>query len=101
APGLDWKEYFQGAGLSKQASFIVWQPTAFAGESALVASTPLETWKDWMAYHLLEEYAPILPKNIADERYEFFGKTLQGTPQQRPRWQRGVATVNRYLGDDV
>ena len=38
APGLDWTEYFHGAGLSKQASFIVWQPTAFAGESALVAS---------------------------------------------------------------
>ena len=51
APGLDWAEYFRGAGLSKQASFIVWQPTAFAGESALVATTPLDTWKDWLAYH--------------------------------------------------
>src|SRR5208283_5396838 len=56
APGLDWGEYFRAAGLSKQASFIVWQPTAFAGESALVASTPLDTWKDWLAYHLIEEY---------------------------------------------
>ncbi len=39
APGLDWAEYFRGAGLSQQDSFIVWQPDAFAGESALVAST--------------------------------------------------------------
>jgi endothelin-converting enzyme/putative endopeptidase len=101
APGLDWAEYFRGAGLSKQASFIVWQPTAFAGESALVASTPLDTWKDWLAYHLIEEYAPVLPKAVADERYAFFGKTLSGTPQQRPRWQRGVVIVNQYLGDDV
>jgi putative endopeptidase len=101
APGLDWTEYFRGAGLSKQASFIVWQPTAFAGESALVASTPLDTWKDWLAYHLIEEYAGVLPKAFADERYAFFGKTLSGAPQQRPRWQRGVVTVNRYLGDDV
>src|SRR5271166_1695707 len=101
APGLDWAEYFRGAGLSKQASFIVWQPTAFAGESALVASTPLETWKDWLAYHLIEEYAPVLPKALADERYAFFGKTLSGAPQQRPRWQRGVVIVNRHLGDDV
>ncbi len=101
APGLDWAEYFRGAGLTKQAGFIVWQPTAFAGESALVASTPLDTWKDWMAYHLIEEYGQYLPKALADERYDFFGKTLQGAPQQRPRWQRGVVVVNRYLGDDV
>ena len=77
APGLDWAEYFRGAGLSKQASFIVWQPTAFAGESALVASTPLDTWKDWLAYHLIEEYAAVLPKALADERFAFFGKVLQ------------------------
>jgi len=101
APGLDWAEYFRGAGLTKQASFIVWQPTAFAGESALVESTPLETWKEWMAYHLIEEYAPFLAKPLSDENFAFFGATLQGSPQQRPRWQRGVVIVNRHLGDDV
>jgi putative endopeptidase len=101
APGFDWAEYFRGAGLSKQASFIVWQPTAFAGESALVASTPLDTWKDWLAYHTIEEYGDVLPKALADERFAFFGKVLQGAPEQRPRWQRGVVIVNRYLGDDV
>ena len=101
APGLDWAEYFRGAGVSKQASFIVWQPTAFAGESALVESTPLETWKDWMAYHLIEEYAPFLSKPMADENFAFFGATLSGAQQQRPRWQRGIVLVNRYLGDEV
>ena len=101
APGLDWAAYFKGAGLSRQASFIVWQPTAFAGESALVASVPLDTWKDWMSYHLIEGYAPVLPKTLAEERFSFFGKVLQGTPEQRPRWQRGGVIVNRLLGDDV
>src|SRR5580700_8324763 len=62
APGLDWAEYFRGAGLGKQPSFIVWQPAAFTGESALVASTSLDTWKDWLAYHLMEDYAEALPK---------------------------------------
>jgi endothelin-converting enzyme/putative endopeptidase len=101
APGLDWGEYFRGAGLTKQADFIVWQPTAFAGESALVASTSLDAWKDWLAFHLIDEYAGVLPKALADERYAFFGKILSGTPEQRPRWQRGVALVNAELGDDV
>ena len=101
APGLDWAEYFRGAGLSKQPSFIVWQPSAFTGESALVASTPIDTWKDWMAFHLIEEYGAVLSSNVADERFDFFGKTLSGAPQQRPRWQRGIGLVNRLLGDDV
>ncbi len=101
APGLDWAEYFRGAGLNTQASFIVWQPGAFTGESALVASTALDTWKDWLAYHLIEAYAGVLPKALADERFAFFGKILSGTPEQRPRWKRGVDTVNRLLGDEV
>jgi endothelin-converting enzyme/putative endopeptidase len=101
APGLDWAEYFRAAGLGKQASFTVWQPTAFTAESALVASVPLDTWKDWLAYHLIEEYSGILPKSFASEHYAFFGQTLSGTPQQRPRWQRGVQVVNGVLGDAV
>ena len=101
APGLDWSEYFNGAGLSKQASFIVWEPTAFIGESALVASTSLDAWKDWLAFHLIEAYAEVLPKAIAEERFAFFGKTLSGTPEQPPRWQSGVRLVNGLLGDAV
>jgi putative endopeptidase len=94
APGLDWVEYFRGAGLSAQASFMVWQPTAFTGESALVGSMALDTWKDWLAFHLIEDYADVLPKAFADKHFAFFGKALSGTPEQSPRWQRGVALVN-------
>jgi len=101
APGLDWAEYFQSARLEKQKEFTVWQPTAFAGESALVASAPLETWKDWLAYHLIEDYAEYLPKAVADEQFNFVGKVLFGTPQQRPREKRGINLVNEYLGDAV
>ncbi len=101
APGLDWDEYFNGAGLSKVKSFIVWQPEAFVGESALVSATPLDTWKDWLSYHVIEGYAGVLPKAFADERFAFFGKELSGTPQQRPRWQRGVFIVDDFLGDAI
>jgi endothelin-converting enzyme/putative endopeptidase len=100
APGLDWTEYFRAAGL-QQTNLIVWQPEAFAGESALVASAPLDTWKDWLAFHLIDAYAGVLPKALAQEGFAFFGKTLSGTPQQRPRWQRGVFVVNGLLGDAV
>jgi endothelin-converting enzyme/putative endopeptidase len=101
APGLDWKEFFAGAGLSGEKKFIVWQPSAFTGESALVASVALDTWKDWLAYHLIEQYSPVLPKALADEHFALFGTALTGTTQQRPRWQRGVMVVNFLLGDAV
>jgi putative endopeptidase len=101
APGLDWEQYFRAAGLGKQANFIVWQPTAFVAESALVASTELEIWKDWLAYHLIEAYAEVLPKTFADERFSFFDKILSGTPQQRPRWQRAVDQDDRLLGEAI
>jgi putative endopeptidase len=101
APGLDWAEYFRGAGLSQQGSFIVWQPEAFTGESALVASASLETWKDWLAYHAIESYGGVLPKALADESFAFFGKELSGAQEHRPRWQRGVFVVNGLLGDVV
>ena len=101
APGLDWEEYFRGAGLSQQASFIVWQPKAFTGEAALVGSTSLDAWKDWLAYHLIETYAEVLPKALADEHFALFGHVLSGTLQQRPRWQRGVVAVDSELGDAI
>ncbi|HEU5412639.1 MAG TPA: M13 family metallopeptidase N-terminal domain-containing protein, partial [Candidatus Angelobacter sp.] len=99
APGLDWKQFFAGAGLDKQEQFTVWQPAAFTGEAALVESAPLEAWKDWLAYHLIEDYSDFLPKAVADEEFNFFDKILTGTPSQRPRWQRGIGLVNRFLGD--
>ena len=101
APGLDWDEYFKGAGLGQVSSFIVWQPDAFKSESALVASTPLDTWKDWLAFHLLDAYGGVLPKAIADERFAFFGKEMAGVEQQRPRWQRGIFVVDGLLGDAI
>jgi putative endopeptidase len=101
APGLDWAEYFRAAGINQQGSFMVWQPEAFKGESALVVSIPLNTWKDWLAFHLIEAYAEVLPKALAEERFAFFGRELSGTTEQRPRWQRGVAEVNGLLGDAV
>jgi putative endopeptidase len=114
APGLDWSEYFRAAGLSQQENFIVWQPSAFIGESALVASEPLEAWKDWLDYHLIEEYAGnmasvrasgahsgALPKAFSDEQFAFFGKNLFGVSEQSPRWRQAVNVVNATLGDEV
>jgi len=101
APGLDWRTFFAAAGLAHQRDFYVWQPAAFAGVSALVASKPLATWKDWLAFHLLEEYGPFLSQPFAQETFNFEGKVLTGVPQQPARWKRAVDLVNADLGDAV
>jgi endothelin-converting enzyme/putative endopeptidase len=101
APGLDWPEFFRAAGLSKQATFIAWQPVAIAGESALVASTALDTWKDWLAFHLIADYSEALPKSFAVERFSFYGEFISGASAQTPRIDRALAVVNRLLGDAI
>lgn len=101
APGLDWTEFFQGAGLSSVQKFYVWNPSAFTGEAALVASVPLDTWKDWLIAHAIVADASVLPKDAEEASFNMFFKTLYGVPQQRPRWQRGVFLTNDFLGDAV
>ncbi len=101
APGLDWRAYFAAAGLDRQTDFVVWQPAAVTGLSALVASQPLDTWKDYLALHAIEHASPYLPKAFVNERFEFYGKTLTGTPKLRDRWKRGVGVTNAAMGDAV
>ena len=98
APGLDWDAYFKAAHLGAAKEFIVWQPSAIVGEAALVGSTPLVDWKDYLTYHYIDRNSWLLPKDFVDERFDFYGKTLNGTPVNRARWKRGVAAVNEALG---
>jgi len=101
APGLEWKTYLSAAGLDQQKTIIIWHPAAIKGLSALVGSEPLEIWKDWMTFHTLNESARFLPKAYDDLYFGFYGKTLQGTLQQRDRWKRAISHVNADLGDAV
>ncbi|MBS0361718.1 MAG: M13 family metallopeptidase [Proteobacteria bacterium] len=101
APGLDWTAFFAAAGLSARPQFIVWHPKATTGESALVASEALETWKEYLAFHQLDDYSNVLPKPFADERFAFYSKTLSGIPEQQPRWKRAVNATNVSLGEAV
>lgn len=101
APGMDWEAFLGAAGLQSQQDFIVWQPKAVAGISALVASQPLQTWKEYLAFHALDRASPYLPKAFADAYFDFHSHELNGTPQQRERWKRGIDATNEALGEAV
>ncbi len=101
APGLDWPALLDAAALGDAQVLIIWHPKAIPGLSALAASEPLDTWKDWLAFHTIERSAPFLPKAFVDERFSFYGKALSGIPELRPRWQRGMDSTSGAMGDAV
>ena len=101
APGLDWGAFFQAAGLGRQAMLVVWQPGAVTGIAVLVGSEPMDAWKDYLAFHAVDDASAWLPKAFVDERFSFHGKILTGTPQLRDRWKRAVEVTNQALGEAV
>jgi predicted metalloendopeptidase len=101
APGIEWSEFFRAAGLEAPTEFMVWQPSAITGISALVSSQPVETWKDYLVFHALEHWAAMLPDAFGVESFDFHGTVLGGTPKRRDRWKRAVAATNGALGEAV
>ncbi len=101
APDLDWRAFFAAAGLAGQNDFVVWQPSALIGLAKLTADEPLETWKDYLKFHTIEDAAPYLSKAFVEENFAFNGRVLFGVPELRPRWKRAVAACDAALGDAV
>jgi predicted metalloendopeptidase len=101
APGMSWDAYFKAAGLTGQADFIVWQPSAVAGVAALVAREPVDVWKDYLAFHLLEHYAAVLPRALRDEHFAFYGKILAGSQKAPERSDDALAATNAAVGQAV
>ncbi len=101
APGLDWKAYLDAAGLSSQPMLMVWHPSATVGIAALAGSEPLETWKDYLTFHVLDRASGLLPRAYADEQFRFYGTALTGQPKPRDRWKRAVSATSAALGDAV
>lgn len=99
APGIDWDAFFTAAGLPQQNQFAAFHDQAIPRLAALVASEPLDVWKDWLAFHQVSQYASVLPAKIDDDRFAFYGAVLQGVKVQRSRERRAIAALNGALGD--
>ena len=101
APGMDWDAYFKSAGVAGQPEFIVWQPSAVTGTSALISSEDIDLWKDYLKVHLIEHYASVLPKAVAAEHFVFYGKILAGAQQVPDRSDDAIRGTNAALGQAV
>jgi putative endopeptidase len=92
---------FAGANLAKQAQFSAYHDKSIPRIANLVASESLGTWRDWLAFHQVNQYASVLPAKIDAARFAFFSTTLSGVKVQRSREKRAVAALNGALGDAV
>lgn len=101
APGIPWDAMLVSAGLENETSFVVREDDAIANLATIFADAPVETWKAYLKFHLLNENAAVLPSALDDANFAFFGTELRGTPKQRERWKRGVSAVNNAMGEAV
>jgi predicted metalloendopeptidase len=97
APGIDWAALLGAAGLGGAQKFQAYHAGAIPKLAALVGSEPLDAWKDWLAFHTLNQQANVLPKPFRDASFAFNGTALTGAPKERPRDQLAMNAVSSAL----
>ena len=100
-PGFDWQEWARPQGFDLATRIVFEQPVFFRAFAAAAGTTPLPTWKAWLAARYITASSIFISSPFADARFEFFGRVLSGQEAPRERWKRGVSMVNGYLGDEM
>lgn len=98
-PDFSWKRYFVDAGFPQIEVVNVGQPDFFRAFDEELKATPLDTWKTYLRWHLLDATAEALPERFVEEDFNFNGKALTGAQELQPRWRRCVRSTDRQLGE--
>jgi len=98
-PDFDWSRYFRGIGLPEIGKVNVAQPDFFKAADKLLISTPVEDWKTYLRWHVVNAASSTLSSKFVMESFNFNGKYLQGTTEILPRWKRCVNSTDRALGE--
>jgi putative endopeptidase len=97
--GFDWDAYASEAGLDKLDSVVVRQLSYFENLGAVFADTELQTWKDYLAFRVVDEFASQMSEELVALKFGFYSKTLRGIPENQPRWKRAVNATSGALGE--
>ena len=97
-PNFSWTAYLKQLGAPPVPAINVGQPKYFEAISAQLAATPIADWKTYLRWHLVHSAAPSLSKAFVDESFDFYEKTLQGTPENEVRWKRCVGATDNAIG---
>ena len=98
-PHFSWENFFKAQGVSIDKGFSLSQPKFFAEFDKLLASAPASQWQAYLRFHTIDDASNYLSKNFQDNKFDFYGKTLAGQPQQKPRWKRVLGAVNMSMGE--
>ncbi len=103
APGFAWQVYADALGADEQtlAEVVVRQPSFFEHLSTVIGEVDLAQWKAWAAVKVVRAAAAYLSSAFVEENFDFYGRTLSGTPELRARWKRGVGFVEGCVGEAV
>ena len=103
APAFDWDAYVTNLGGSSEtiAEACVRQPSYFEHLDTVLGNTPIEAWRSWLMVRVLRSAAAYLTDDFVETNFDFYGRTLSGTPELRERWKRGVSLVEGALGEAV
>lgn len=90
-----------GAPQNALAEVVLRQPSFTTGLAGLLTEDRLESWRDWLAWQVIHGAAPYLSGDFVEANFDFYGRTLTGTPELRARWKRGVSLVEGAMGEAV
>jgi len=99
SPDFHWQVYFTKVGLPSLSSLNVSVPNFFKTFNEQISKESLADWKTYLRWHLVHANARFLSSAIFNENFAFFGKTLQGSEQPKPRWKRCTEDIDDYLGE--
>jgi putative endopeptidase len=99
SPALDWPAFFSGIGLGDLRSLNVAQPEFLKEASLLIGDVPLETWKAYLRWNVIDAAAPMLSSAFVNQDFAFRGQTLSGQKEIQPRWQRCVRAADSNVGE--
>ncbi|HZF25182.1 MAG TPA: M13-type metalloendopeptidase [Steroidobacteraceae bacterium] len=98
SPGFDWTEFLAGARADAR-ELVIAQPSYVTALGKAVTELPLDDWKLYMKYKLIDEYAPDLSSAYADLHFDLHLRTLKGLQENQPRWKRAVDSIDSSVGD--
>ena len=103
APNFDWATWLEYSQIPKSAfdELVVQQPPFFAGLSSILENFDPAPWKAWMKWQLISGAAAYLPDEFVNQNFDFYAKTLSGTPELRVRWKRAISFVEGALGEAI
>ncbi|TWU19096.1 Neutral endopeptidase [Allorhodopirellula heiligendammensis] len=94
-------QMLEAAEIKDQAALVVRQPSFFTEIDAVLTGTPLDAWKHYLDFHIVDSYASALTEDLERRNFEFHGKAVSGTDEQQPMWKRAVDGTGAVLGEVV